>query len=149
MIMALKFKLVSKANLGSDSGSVPKKVYAQIVCGDLVPFEELVEEIADSSGVGSASVKSVFDRMNVVLVRHLRQGRGICAGELGIFRYYFGSAGVEKEKDFATELIREPMVRFYPGKALRTAKGQASFERVGIPEKKVEDGPESEKPDEI
>lgn len=147
--MPLKFKLVSKKNLGSDNVSIPEKVYAQIVCSDLVAFEEFVEEIADSSGVGSAGVKAVFDRMNVILVRHLRHGRGVCAGELGIFRYYFGSAGVKEEKDFATSLIHEPKVRFLPGKALRTAKRLSTFERVGLPEKKEEDGPESERPDEI
>lgn len=147
--MPLKFKLVSRPNLGEDKESIPQKVYTQIVCGDLVPFDEFVEEITDSSGVGSAGVKATFDRMNVVLARHLRHGRGVCAGELGIFRYYFGSTGVKEEKDFATNLIREPKVRFLPGKALRVAKVQSIFERVALPEKKEEDGPESEKPDEI
>ena len=36
-----------------------------MVYGDLVTFDEFAEEVADSSGVGSASVKAVLDRMNV------------------------------------------------------------------------------------
>ena len=42
--MALKYRLIQKRNLGEDQESVPQKTYAQMVCGDYVPFEELVEE---------------------------------------------------------------------------------------------------------
>lgn len=114
--MALKFKLVMRKNLGEDHESIPEKVYAQMVYGDLVTFDEFAEEVADSSGVGSASVKAVLDRMNVVLVRHLQHGRRVSVGELGLFRFCFGSSGVPDEKTFSTNLIREPKVRFYPGK---------------------------------
>ena len=92
--MALKFKLVMRKNLGEDHESIPEKVYAQMVYGDLVTFDEFAEEVADSSGVGSASVKAVLDRMNVVLVRHLQHGRRVSVGELGLFRFCFGSSGV-------------------------------------------------------
>ena len=56
--MALKFKLVMRKNLGEDHESIPEKVYAQMVYGDLVTFDEFAEEVADSSGVGSASAVS-------------------------------------------------------------------------------------------
>ena len=111
--MALKFKLVMRKNLGEDHESIPEKVYAQMVYGDLVTFDEFAEEVADSSGVGSASVKAVLDRMNVVLVRHLQHGRRVSVGELGLSRFCFGSSGVPDEKTFSTNLIREPKVRFY------------------------------------
>lgn len=128
--MTMKFKLVSRKNLGADKESVPMKVYAQMVCGDYVPFEELIEEIADSSGVGSAGVKAVIDRSVVLLVRHMQHGRRVHFGDLGHFRYNFGSAGVTDEKKFTTSLIREPKVRFFPGKALRVAKSRTSFEKL-------------------
>ena len=131
--MALKFKLVMRKNLGEDHESIPEKVYAQMVYGDLVTFDEFAEEVADSSGVGSASVKAVLDRMNVVLVRHLQHGRRVSVGELGLFRFCFGSSGVPDEKTFSTNLIREPKVRFYPGKALRVAKSRTSFEKTVLP----------------
>lgn len=88
-----------------------------MVCGDYVPFDEFVEEVADSSGVGSAGVKAVIDRTVVVLVRHMQHGRRVQVGDLGHFRYNFGSEGVPDEKSFATNMIREPKVRFFPGKA--------------------------------
>ena len=52
--MALKFKLVMRKNLGEDHESIPEKVYAQMVYGDLVTFDEFAEEVADSSGVGGS-----------------------------------------------------------------------------------------------
>ena len=142
--MALKFKLVMRKNLGEDHESIPEKVYAQMVYGDLVTFDEFAEEVADSSGVGSASVK-------VVLVRHLQHGRRVSVGELGLFRFCFGSSGVPDEKTFSTNLIREPKVRFYPGKALRVAKSRTSFEKTALPNEEDAggNGSDSESPDEI
>ncbi len=144
--MALKYKLVQKRNLGKDQDENPEKVYAQMVSGDLVTFEELIEEVGDSTVAGSAGVKAVLDRLNVVLARlnvvlarHLRNGRRVNVGELGTFRLNFGSQGVVGSDDFNTGLIREPRVRFLPGKALRTMKSLTSFERIG-PET---DGPDS------
>ena len=81
--MALKYKLVQKRNLGKDQDENPEKVYAQMVSGDLVTFEELIEEVGDSTVAGSAGVKAVLDRLNVVLARHLRNGRRVNVGELG------------------------------------------------------------------
>lgn len=128
--MGIKFKLVSKRNLGDDKEETPEKIYAQIVSGDYVSNEEFIEEVADSSGVGSAGTKAVLDRVNVILVRHLQHGRRVAVGELGTFRFTLGSPGVSDVKQFDTNLIREPRVRFYPGKALRTIKSRTSFERL-------------------
>ena len=140
--MALKYKLVQKRNLGKDQDENPEKVYAQMVSSDLVTFEELIEEVGDSTVAGSAGVKAVLDRLNVVLARHLRNGRRVNVGELGTFRLNFGSQGVVGSDDFNTGLIREPRVRF-PGKALRTMKSLTSFERIGP--KRTDRTPEAER----
>ncbi|MDO4755399.1 MAG: DNA-binding protein [Parabacteroides sp.] len=147
--MAIKYKLVQRRNLGSDQEANPKKVYAQMVCGDLVTFEEFVEEVSDSTGVGSAGVKAVLDRFNVVLVRHLRNGRRVNVGELGNFRLNFGSSGVLEEGDFSTDLIREPRVRFLPGKALRTMKERTGFERISLSGETADSSEEEDKPSEL
>lgn len=146
--MAMKFKLVLRKNMGPDQEEVPMKVYAQMVCGDYVPFEEFVEEIADSSGVGSAGVKAVIDRSVVILVRHLQHGRRVHFGDLGHFRYNFGSEGGTDEKSFTTSMIREPKVRFFPGKELRVAKSRTSFEKVSLDKKdEGEGGGEGDRPE--
>ena len=138
----IEVQIDSETEFGRRSG---KRSTAQMVCGDYVPFEELVEEIQDSTVAGSAGVKAVVDRLVVTLVRHLRNGRRVCVGELGTFRLNFGSGGVENAADFKAGLIREPRVRFYPGKALRNMKSQANFERVDLVEVDVpSDGGEEE-----
>lgn len=94
-------------------------------------------------------MKAVLDRVNVVLVRHLQHGRRVAVGELGTFRFTLGSAGVTDVTKFDTNLIREPReprVRFYPGKALRTIKSQASFERL-TEKKEDENGGGSDRPE--
>ena len=101
--MALKFKLVMRKNLGEDHESIPEKVYAQMVYGDLVTFDEFAEEVADSSGVGSASVKAVLDRMNVVLVRHLQHGRRVSVGELRGYQDQIMAALVKNRMPEETE----------------------------------------------
>lgn len=147
--MAVKYRLVEKKNLGKDQEDVPRKMYAQMVSGDLVDFDGFIEEVADSSGVGSAGVKAVLDRMNVVLVRHLQHGRRVNVGELGNFRFTFGSAGVADEKAFGTDLIREPKVRFFPGKALRLVKSHTSFEKVKPVSDTTANPDEEERPGEL
>lgn len=136
--MAIKFKMVPRKNLGGDQAEHPVKQYAQMVCGDLVTFEELIEEVTDGSGVSSASVKAVLDRVNVVSIRHLRNGRRVNLGELGNLRFSFGSDGVTDAKDFDVSMIREPRVCFFPGKALRIAKSRTNFEKVTVSEGKNE-----------
>lgn len=136
--MGMKYKLISMRNLGEDKQEVPKKIYAQTVVGDYITFEEFVEEVSDSSGVGSAGVKAVLDRVNVVLARHLPHGRRVSVGELGTFRFTLGSPGVTVIDQFDTTLIREPRVRFFPGKALRTTKSLTSFERLSEKKEKEE-----------
>ena len=125
--MALKFKLVMRKNLGEDHESIPEKVYAQMVYGDLVTFDEFAEEVADSSGVGSASVKAVLDRMNVVLVRHLQHGRRVSVGELGLFRFCFGSSGYPDEKTFSTELDSGAESTVLPGQGATRSQEPDKF----------------------
>ena len=48
--------------------------------------------------------------------------------------------GVPDEKSFATNMIREPKVRFFPGKALRVAKSRTSFEKIALDDKAEDNG---------
>ena len=117
--MAVKYRLIERKNLGNDKTETPKKQYAQVIYGDIVEFETFLEEVADGSGVGSAQVKAVLDRINIVLKRNLAQGRRVNVGELGNFRFGVGSTGTPTTEEFTTSLIKEPKVVFSPGKALR------------------------------
>ena len=146
--MAVKYRLIERKNLGNDKTETPKKQYAQVVYGDLVEFETFLEEVADGSGVGSAQVKAVLDRINIVLKRNLSQGRRVNV-ELGNFRFGVGSTGAPTTEEFTTSLIKEPKVVFSPGKALRIAKKLTNFEKKELSEPQSGGSQDSESPDEI
>ena len=147
--MAVKYRLIERKNLGNDKTETPKKQYAQVVYGDLVEFETFLEEVADGSGVGSAQVKAVLDRINIVLKRNLSQGRRVNVGELGNFRFGVGSTGAATTEEFSNNLIKEPKVVFSPGKPLRVSKNLAVFEKAKLPEAENPSGGDSVSPDEI
>ena len=147
--MAVKYRLIERKNLGNYKTETPKKQYAQVIYGDLVEFETFLEEVADGSGVGSAQVKAVLDRINIVLKRNLAQGRRVNVGELGNFRFGVGSTGAPTTEEFTTSLIKEPKVVFSPGKALRIAKKLANFEKKELSEPQNGGSQDSESPDEI
>ena len=98
--------------------------------------------------MGSAGTKAVIDLINVVLVRHLQLGQSVDTGELGHFCFTFESGGALDAKTFETNLLREPKVRFFPGKALREVKARTAFERVGKTSTTIPEGGEGENPDE-
>ena len=92
--MALKFKLVMRKNLGEDHESIPEKVYAQMVYGDLVTFDEfafvglnklsVIGRAADGNRVrlmnayGCATVYGEIHLAGIIAVRADRDGL-ICA----------------------------------------------------------------------
>lgn len=126
--MSIKFRLVKRKNLGKDNATNPQKMYAQPIYSDLVSFEELLGEIAES-GIPSNQVKGVTDRMNHLFRKHLAAGRRVQFGEFGNFRYGFGSPGTLTEAEFEPSQIRTPRVIFSPGAVLRAARKAATFEK--------------------
>lgn len=122
--------------MGSDQASVPEKLYAQPVYGDLVSFDELLKEIAEA-GIPANQVKGVADRMNHLFEKHLAAGRRVQFGEFGCFRYGVGSSGVATAEEFDVSMIRTPKVVFSPGSTLRKAKKNTRFEKFVGPTENV------------
>ena len=147
--MALKYRLIQKRNLGEDQASVPQKTYAQMVCGDYVPFEELVEEIQDSTVAGSAGVKAVVRPSGGRrwCATCAKRPPGVRRGNWGTFRFEFRvRGGVENAARFQGGFdFGNRACGSIPGKALRNMKSQANFERVDLVEVDVpSDGGEEE-----
>lgn len=126
--MAIPFRLVKRKNLGKDSETVPEKLYVQSRASFKVPFEMLLDEIADA-GVPSSMVRSVIDRMNFLFRRHLAQGHIVQFGDFGNFRYCLGSEGAETEDEFSTNMIKAPKLVFTPGVTLMKSRRLLDFER--------------------
>jgi len=129
--MSVKFKLIEQKNLGKDKDAIPVKVYAREVITEKVEFENLLQEIVEA-GIPSSQVKAVLDRMNYLIRKHLSAGHTVQFGELGNFRYALGSTGVEEEKDFDTDLIKNPNIVFHPGKTLQKARKASEFKRLEL-----------------
>ena len=128
--MSVKYRLVKKRNLGTDQGSVPEKLYAQPVYGDLVSFDEILKEIAEA-GIPTNQVKGVADRMNHLFEKHLAAGRRVQFGELGSFRFVLCSSGADTEKEFdAATMMRTPKLVFTPGMVLKDVREKATYTRV-------------------
>ena len=144
--MSVKYRLIKRKNLGKDNEQIPEKMYAQPVYSDLVKFEEILQEIVEA-GIPTNQVKGVADRMNHLIKKHLAAGRRVQFGELGNFRYGVGSVGSATDKDFDSDMIKEPKIVFSPGSALRKAKKGAEFEKYVIPGTATEGGG-AQKPDE-
>jgi len=146
--MAVQFRLVKRKNWGKDKETIPEKFYVHSRSSFKVPFEMLLEEIADA-GVPSSMVRSVIDRMNFLFRRHLAQGHIVQFGDFGNFRYSLGSTGVETEKEFNMDLIREPNIIFTPGVTLLKARKSALIERSELVEKSQTGEEENEDPEGI
>lgn len=147
-IMAQKFKLIERKNLGKDNTANPKKFYAQAVNNGYVSFDELCVEIAESCTLTSADVKAVMDRMNYILDKNLRAGRIVQFGEIGNFKLAVGSTGSLTAKAFSTAQIKTPRIVFTPGGKLRTTRALTTFERQ-VEGGEPAAGGDSESPDEI
>jgi predicted histone-like DNA-binding protein len=127
--MAIKYKLVSRPNLGKDAATNPTKVYAQTVTNGYVHFDEFCEDIAEASALTSADVKAMLDRMNYMLQKNLKAGRIVQIGELGNFRMTLGSTGSLTKSEFSSSQIKKPRIVFTPGKTLQTTRNNTLFER--------------------
>ncbi len=103
---------------------------AKPVLGSKVSFEQFVEFVADDSTVGKADVYAVLSRVATTISRLARMGHSVDCGELGTFRPSFSSQAVEHEKDFKTEMLREPRIVFTPRVAFKNSLKGIGFERV-------------------
>lgn len=131
--MSQRYKLVKRKNLGKDKEQTTHKYYAQCISNGYVTFDELCEDISETCTLTSADVKAVLDRMNQQLDRHLKAGRIVQFGEIGNFRMAFGSSGSTTEDTFSTSQLRTPKIVFVPGKRLRAARTNTTYERISIP----------------
>lgn len=146
--MATTYKLVQRRDMHKGATAGTKLYYAQAKSTGTSGMERLCSMISERSTVSSADVKAVIDSLIYVMKLEMSDGKIVQLGEFGNFRITFGSEGTKEVKDFNATKIRRPKYTFAPGKALRSQAKDLQFKRVTV-EKEVEDGPESERPDEI
>ena len=106
---------------------------------------------ANAKAAGSAGdVKLILDELIRVMRRSLGKGEVVQVGELGNFQLQFGSTGTLTEKEFNSALIKSKRILFRPGKQLRDAISNYTFEKI-VPEtpSTPSGGGEEERPGEL
>lgn len=126
--MAIKFKLMKKRDM---KGGM--KFYPQVVNNGNITYHNLCKEIAEQSSLTIGDVKNCLDRLSYALAGYLANGQNVSLGELGSFGILAKGNGVSVESDFRTNRdMRRPSVRYFPGKRIREAQDNATYERVKI-----------------
>lgn len=146
--MATTYKLIQRKDMHKGAAAGAKLYYAQAKSTGTSGMERLCSMISERSTVSSADVKAVLDSLIYVMKLELSDGKIVQLGEFGNFRITFGSEGTKEMKEFNTTKIRRPKYTFAPGKALRSQAKVLEFERVTV-KKEEEEGPESERPEEV
>lgn len=141
--MAVKYRIVGRKVSDMKGGAKVEKFYAQAVYGSKVSFERVCKRIAERSTATSADVKAVLDGLNYVLSDEMSQGNIVQMGELGNFRPSLSSTGADTAKDFTVATnMKEGRIIFTPGKSLRDAKANLSFELTNLVPSETEDDDE-------
>lgn len=106
--------------------------------------------IAEGSTASAGDVKLILDELIRVMRRSLGKGEVVQVGELGNFQLQFGSTGTLTEKEFNSALIKSKRILFRPGKQLRDAISNYTFEKI-VPEtpSTPSGGGEEERPGEL
>ncbi|MDH6306472.1 putative histone-like DNA-binding protein [Parabacteroides sp. PF5-5] len=133
--MALKYKLVLRKNMSPKAPNGQKLFYAQTRATRVCNFEEICDEVADTSTLSSGDLKLGVDRITSQLVKSLKKGEVVHMGELGNFQLLVRSTGSEKEGEFTQANLRRARLIFRPGAKLRYLMETVASERY-IPETK-------------
>lgn len=128
--MPAKYKLVLRKDMRKEAVEGSKLYYANAKAAGTVDVNELCDLIAEGSTASSGDVKLILDELIRVMRRSLGKGEVVKVGELGNFQLQFGSTGTVTEKEFNSTLIKSKRILFRPGKMLRDAINNYTFERI-------------------
>lgn len=140
MIMPAKYKLVLRKDLRKDAAEGSMLYYANAKAAGVCGMYELCDLISLSSTASPGDVRLILDELIEVMKRSLGKGEVVEVGELGRFQLQFGSTGTVTKKEFNQSLIKSKRIVFRPGKVLREAMNNFSFEKLPDPSDKTEGG---------
>ena len=135
--MPAKYKLVLRKDMRKDAAEGSKLYYASANTTGTCDVYELCDLISAQSTASSGDVKLILDEV-------------VKVGELGSFQLQFGSTGTLTEKEFSHALIKSRRIVFRPGKLLKDAIKNYTFEKIasGAPDEGSAGG-EDDRPGEL
>lgn len=107
------------------------KAYAKAQMTELIPFDALVNHLADHNGVFSrGTVKGVIADACSCIVELLLDGKKVQFGELGDFWISLSSNGTDTIESFTSKNIKAVNIIFTPGEDFENLVGRAKFNLV-------------------
>ena len=148
--MPAKYTLVLRKDMRKGAAEGSKLFYANAKAAGTCGMYELCDLISLSSTASPGDVRLILDSLIEVMKRSLGKGEVVQVGELGNFQLQFGSTGTLTEKEFNSALIKSKRILFRPGKQLRDAISNYTFEKI-VPEtpSTPSGGGEEERPGEL
>ncbi|MCD7851436.1 MAG: HU family DNA-binding protein [Parabacteroides sp.] len=148
--MSAKYKLILRKDMRKDAAADAKLYYASANTTGACDVYELCDLISAQSTASSGDVKLILDELVNVMCRSLGKGEVVKVGELGSFQLQFGSTGTLTEKEFNQALIKDRRIVFRPGKLLKEAVKNYTFEKITVETPSTPSGGgEEERPGEL
>lgn len=126
--MSVRFKPAERVD--PRDVTLPTKFYAQIMNGDDVSFDELVDLISKVSNINYGQILGAIGTLIEVIEMQLRHGRQVHLSTLGTFFLTLQSDGAETGEDLTSDSITGARIRFRPGKRLKKLIRTLDYEKV-------------------
>jgi predicted histone-like DNA-binding protein len=127
--MAIKFKVIEKAQPGVAGGGV-KKFYASVKVQGEANIDELTRSIEKISTVSGADIRAVLYALVDVISQDLSQGRIVRLGDLGYLRVSLSSEGKDSAEEVSASSIRGAKYIFTPGISLKNTLKTLTFQKA-------------------
>ena len=128
--MPAKYTLVLRKDMRKGAAEGSKLFYANAKAAGTCGMYELCDLISLSSTASPGDVRLILDSLIEVMKRSLGKGRWYRWANRGNFQLQFGSTGTTTKKEFNQALIKSKRIVFRPGKMLRDAISNYSFEKI-------------------
>ena len=108
----------------------PRKYYAQQKSRDEVTFREISNVISERSTVNSIDITGVIESFVKVIPEFLTAGSIVRLGDFGSFYITIKSSGSDTKEGFKENMIKEVSIKFRPGKEIKKALKNVTFNRI-------------------
>lgn len=127
----MKYYLVKQKNMKKGAPEDSTVVRPQLVSAGKVTYASLIKEIEKRSTLSSGDIKGCVDQLAEVIAEHLKNGQRVDAGDIGTFGIQLRSACADSAEEYSVKAcMKTPAISYYPGKKLRDAREEVTYERV-------------------
>ncbi|MBI1184321.1 DNA-binding protein [bacterium] len=127
--MAITYRVIERGEPGVTGGGT-KQYYAIAYSRSKVTLLGLSKSISRMSSLTRPDIMAVLEALTVLVPEHLQMGRIVELGGLGSLGVSLSSAPSVTADEVDSHNVVNVRLRFRPGKELRDALSNATFEKV-------------------